>query len=68
MHYHNFAFCDIVMKDKTNSQVWRTSIIPGLIKSTKNINQDRFGNMGSAVKNFLFYFHTSEEHQAFLET
>ena len=35
------------MKDKTNSQVWKTSIIPCLIKSTKNINQDRFGNVGS---------------------
>ena len=53
IHLNSFALCGIAMINKTNSQVWGSSIIPCLIKSTKDINQDNFGDVGYAYYVFI---------------
>ena len=53
MRYNSFASCGIVMINKTNTQVSGSSIIPCLIKRMKDINQDKFGDMGSAYYAFI---------------
>lgn len=47
------CFVCIVMLNKINSQVWGSPIIPCLNKRMKDINRDKFGNMGSTSYAFI---------------
>ena len=49
MHYNSFTSCGIVIINKTNSQVWGSSIIPCLIKGTKDIRRNKFCDVVSAL-------------------
>lgn len=53
MQHYSFALCGIVMLNKINSQVWGSPIIPCLNKRMKDINRDKFGNMGSTSYAFI---------------